>query len=378
MTVRIGIDGRVLTDRYHGIGRVTWELVREMAATPGVEVVVFAGEERSRRFDIDTLALLPDVEIAPVRLRAVDVRQLWRWRSLVRGALVDVMVFPYHLGAAPLLGCPTVALVHDCIFETDPRYVPSRSIGVAYRMMTSLVARTATIATVSRASAREVERYYGQRVDPGLVIGAGVDQQLRADPAAADRLAREYGLEPGYVLHVGAQRPHKNAAILVEAIARVPGARLVLVGSADERFGDEVGPAIERYAVADRVTRLPFVPEELLGSLYAGARLLAYPSLVEGFGLPVLEAMVARTPVLASDVPVLREVGGTAAQYVPPGCAEAWAAGITRLLADDDLHRGLVAAGAAHASHFTWGAAAARLVSACQTLTGTYLTEPIR
>ncbi|MEV6597193.1 glycosyltransferase family 1 protein [Actinoplanes sp. NPDC051346] len=378
MTVRIGIDGRVLTDRYHGIGRVTHELVRAMAGTPGVELVVFTGEQSaSRRFDLNLMAMLPGVEVVPVALNAVDVRQLWRWRPLLRGAMVDVMVFPYHLGAAPLLGRPAVALVHDCILETDPRFAPSPQVGFAYRIMTALVARTATIATVSRASAREVERFYGRRVHPDHVIGNGVDR-LRDDPAAARRLESEYGLEPGYVLHVGAQRPHKNVAVLVEAIAEVPDARLVLVGSADERFPDEVAPAIERYGVADRVTRLPFVPEELLGTLYARAALLAYPSLVEGFGLPVLEAMVSRTPVIASDVPVLREVGGSAALYVAPRCARAWAAAITRLLADDDLRDGLVAAGAAHASHFTWGAAAARLVSACHSLAGTYLAEAAR
>ena len=370
MTVRIGVDGRVLTDRYHGIGRVAYELCTEMARIPGVELVVFAGDERSRRFDLDTLAALPSVTVERVGMRAVDVRQLWRWRSVLRRSGVDVMFFPYHLGASPVAGKPCISLLHDCIFETDPRFVPSWPVGVAYRLLTAMVARTSTVATVSHASAREVERYYGRRVHPDHVISNGVDPRLGGGAASVDRL----GLTPGYVLHVGAQRPHKNVAVLVEAIAQVPGARLVLVGSADERFPDEVGPAIDRYGVGDRVVRLPFVPEELLGAVYANAGLLAYPSLVEGFGLPMLEAMVARTPVLAADVPVLREVGGAAAHYVSPRCAKAWAASIARLLTDDDLRSGLVAAGAAHASHFTWGSAAQRLVAACRSLTGGHLT----
>jgi len=374
MTIRIGVDGRVLTDRYHGIGRVAYELCAEMAKLPDVELVVFTGDQGSRRFDWNTLAALPHVSVQPVGMKPVDVRQLWRWRTVLRRAGVDVMFFPYHLGASPVAGVPCLSLVHDCILETDPRFVPSWPVGVAYRLLTSLVVRTSTVATVSHASAREVERYYGRRVHPGHVISNGVDPRLGGDAAAVGRL----GLTPGYVLHVGAQRPHKNVAVLVEAIADVPDARLVLVGSADERFPDEVGPAIERHGVADRVVRLPFVPEELLGAVYAQAGLLAYPSLVEGFGLPMLEAMVAGTPVLAADVPVLREVGGAAAHYVSPGCPKAWAAAITRLLADDDLRTGLVAAGAAHASRFTWDAAAARLVSACRSLSGTYLTDAVR
>lgn len=364
MAIRIGVDGRVLTDRYHGIGRVAFSLLREMALIPGVELVIFAGDQGSRRFDLATIP----AEIVPVGMAAVDVRQLWRWRPVLRRSGVDVMFFPYHLGASPVPGKPGVALVHDCILETDPRFVPSRAVGWAYRIMTALVARRVTVATVSAASAREVERFYGRRVSPDLVIPNGVEPF----PGGVE-LSRlgELGIEPGYVLHVGAQRPHKNVKVLVEAIAAVPGARLVLVGSADERFQDEIGPAIQRYGVSDRVTRLPFVPEDLLGTVYAGAALVAYPSLVEGFGLPMLEAMLAGTPVLASDVPVLREVGGQAALYLAPTCAQAWTAAIERLGTDDDLRNSLVAAGAVHASRFTWSAAAARLVAACYSVSGT-------
>ena len=258
-----------------------------------------------------------------------------------------------------------MSLLHDCIFETDPRFVPSRRMYLAYRVMTAAVAWTSTVLTVSRASASEVERFYHRRVPAGQVIGNGVDQGLRCAPGAAERLRREFGLEPGYVLHVGAQRPHKNVPVLVEAVARVPDARLVLVGSADERFPDEVGPAIERLGLTGRVRRLEFVPEELLGALYAEASLLAYPSLVEGFGLPMLEAMVAGTPVLASDVPVLREVGGDAAAYAPPTDPVRWADAIERLRTDPEWRARLTATGTARAAEFTWAAVARRLVRAC-------------
>jgi glycosyltransferase involved in cell wall biosynthesis len=363
MTLRIGVDCRVLDDRYHGIGRVAYELAAAMAGMPGVHLVLFTGPGRSRRFDLAALAGRPAVSVRPTRMRPVAVSQLWRWRGELRRAGVDVMFFPYHLGASPIAGVPRVTLLHDCIFETDPRFVPSKRMYVAYRALTAAVAWTSTVLTVSGASAREVERFYRRRVPPERVISNGVDQR----PVTGDvrRLRDELGLEPGYVLHVGAQRPHKNVPVLVAALSRLPGARLVLVGSADERFADEVGPAVERYGLGDRVRRLSFVPEELLGAVYANAGLLAYPSLVEGFGLPMLEAMVAGTPVLAGDVPVLREVGADAAAYVPPTDPDRWAAAIGRLLTDTAWRDELTAAGRSRAGEFTWKVSAARLVRAC-------------
>ncbi|WP_432830731.1 glycosyltransferase family 4 protein [Dactylosporangium sp. CA-092794] len=365
MTLRIGIDGRVLDDRYHGIGRVTYALCREIATMPGTELVIFEGRTRSRRFDVDTLAAQPSVILHRVDLAPVDVRQFWRWRKILRHHPVDVMFFPYHLGASPLVSVPSLAMVHDCIFETDARFAPSRAVNYAYRTLTALITRSTTALTVSRASADEIHRHYGRRLEPHQVIPNGVDQHLTAASGATQRLREELGLARGYVLHVGAQRPHKNVGVLIDAVAQVPGVRLVLVGSPDTRFPDEAGPAIERHQLADRVVRLPFVPEELLGAVYAEAAVLAYPSLVEGFGLPVLEAMAAGTPVIASDVPALREIGGDAAAYVPPGDSTAWAATIRLVTTDQAVRDTLIAGGTARVAKFTWADAAHRLVAAC-------------
>jgi len=355
MTLRIGVDGRVLDDRYHGIGRVAYELCAEMARMPGVELVIFTGGRPSRRFDLDALARLPGVAVRRTGLRPVEVGQLWRWRRELRRAPVDVLFHPYHLGASPLAGVPRVSLLHDCIFETDRRFAPSPGTYLAYRAMTAAVAWTSTVLTVSRASAREVQRFYRRRAH---VIGNGVDQGLRA---AAGRAG--LGLEPGYVLHVGAQRPHKNVPVLVEAVARTPGVRLVLTGSADGRFPDEVGPAIARHGLQDRVVRLPFVAEEQLGALYAGACLLAYPSLVEGFGLPVLEAMACGAPVVTADRTALPEVVGDAAELADPEDPDALAAAIERAVAPARSAE-LRAAGPRRAAAFTWARCADRVVAA--------------
>jgi glycosyltransferase involved in cell wall biosynthesis len=336
-----------------------------MAAIPGVAQLIFLGEEPCTRFDLDALAAREHVTVHPIDMRPVERRQLWHWRPVLKGVSIDAMFYPYHLGASPFHGAPPqVVLVHDCIFETNARYAPDLKTAIAYRAATEAIIRTSTVLTVSESSACEVRKYYHRQA---VVIGNGVDQHLHGGPPELARLRAEFGLPQEYVLHVGVQRPHKNVPVLVEAIAAVPGLHLVLVGTPDERFEDKVGPAIERFGVADRVLRLPFVPEELLGALYAAADVFAYPSLVEGFGLPMLEAMEAGTPVIAADVPILREVGGAAALYAPPRDPGAWAASIRRLRADRDLRMKLRDEGRDKAKQHTWAQAARRLVDACAT-----------
>lgn len=385
MTLTLGVDGRVLTDRYHGIGRVAYALISEISEMPYVRVVVFTGRTGSRRFSLRGL----NVTIVPTGMNTIDPRQLWRWPRLLRTAGVDVMFFPYHLCASPFPSRPSLALVHDCILETNPAYSPSRATAAAYRALTWLITRNLTIATVSAASAAELARYYKIRISPQNIIPNGAQLPPATPPSPAPASPAPAAPTPhptypdltpdkGYILHVGAQRPHKNVPLLVEAIARVPGARLVLVGSADERFPDLVGPAIERLGVRERVTRLAFVPEGRLAELYANAALLAYPSRVEGFGLPVLEAMLAGTPVICGDVPVLREVGGAAALYAPVDDPGEWARTIARLLDDGFLRDDLARAGAAHAAEFTWAAAAQKLVSACRRQVGSAADDVVR
>jgi glycosyltransferase involved in cell wall biosynthesis len=166
-----------------------------------------------------------------------------------------------------------------------------------------------------------------------------------------------YGLDPGYVLHVGALQPRKNATALIDAFAGLDGGELVLVGR--DRGGlDAVRERIAAHGLEPRVRLLGHVPEADLPAVYGAARVLCMPSLYEGFGLPVLEAMACGTPVVASATTALGEAVGDAGLTVDPESVAAIRAALAGVLGDDGLHERLREAGLRRASEFTWERAA--------------------
>ena len=353
----------MLDERYHGIARVTEALLRQWAGRADVDVTVFVrAGQRSERFDLPAL-----IEGSGFRRAAFDTAltspaQWWRWPGALRRAEVDAALFPYHLGAALAGPCRRYAIIHDCIFEADPSFAPDARTRLLYTWVTRAVIRRTHVLTPSRASADEITRVYGATLSDAAVIPWGVDPSFEG--AATRSTVDGLTMPATYHLHVGARRPHKNVATLVEALALLPASQsLALVGTVDSRWPDSVVDAARRLGVADRVLHIPHVSEEGLKALYAGARTFLYPSLVEGFGLPLLEAMAAGVPVVASDIPVFREVAGEAAVFVAPNEPAAWAAAVN-VLRDDHRRAEVIELGREHAARATWLAAGASALAA--------------
>jgi glycosyltransferase involved in cell wall biosynthesis len=165
----------------------------------------------------------------------------------------------------------------------------------------------------------------------------------------------QYDLPERFILTVGARRPHKNHGVLLYALAMMPPTvSLVIVGNSDPKFRDSLPQQISRLGLGSRVRLVPTVTEEALPAVYRAASVFAFPSLVEGYGLPPLEAMSAGVPVVSSAVPALAEVCESAAILVPPHDAAAWAAAMTRVLDDSAAASAMVAAGTAAATAATW------------------------
>ncbi|MGD0602299.1 MAG: glycosyltransferase family 1 protein [Streptosporangiaceae bacterium] len=363
--LRILVDGRVMQDRYHGIGRYTYELLRELSLREAELVVVHSPD--TGRLDVGELMSRRTVRAVPSRVPVTSPRSQWLLLRAVLMTRPDVVFVPYHLSTPVLAGrVPVVSVIHDCVFERDAACHGPSAFSLAYRTATRLAIRAAAaLATPSQAARRDIRRFYRAEVPDGAVLPHGVGPQFfslagRPRPAGP-------GLPDRYILHVGAQRPHKNQRVLVEAMpalrASHPGLGLVLVGQPDPRFPDEVGPLVTALGVSDLVYRWPSVDDAVLLDLYANAAVFAYPSLVEGFGMPVLEAMAAGLAVVASDAEAVREVAAGGALIVPAAATAAWIQALDRVLTDPDVARDLRERGRAIAAGHTWARSAERTLS---------------
>ncbi|HHH42326.1 MAG TPA: glycosyltransferase family 1 protein [Chloroflexi bacterium] len=363
---RIAFDARYINDRYHGIGRYAFRLLEAMvAAAPERTFIVFRGRGQDSRFDWSGLAARPNVELREGPWPLYWPHEQLLWPLLLRRSRADLFHTPYF--AAPLLApCPVVVTVHDLIFDRYPAYMPWGWARPYYRLLMAWGTRRAKrVIAVSQATAADLTHFYGTPPERIAVVPEGVDPGF-APPSDPDRrraLRWRYGLLRPFVLTVGARRPHKNLGRLVRAFSRVAVEvphDLVFVGEADPRFPDEARQAVIEEGIGHRVRFLGWVAEADLPGLYSLADLVVLPSLVEGFGLPALEAMACGTPVLAAATSSLPEVVGEAGVLVDPHDVSAMAGALRGLLHDEALRCRLSEMGRQRAATFTWAATAQR------------------
>lgn len=267
-------------------------------------------------------------------------------------------------------GITTVATLYDLIPLHDPaaHFPPRRAEQrYGYARYLRLLQRADRLIAISEASKRDaVERL---RIAPARIVVTplAVDER-RFYPRPAEEIERvttQYGLRQPYFLHVGASAPHKNTATMLRAFAlfqRENGRdhALYIAGKWNPGALASLHATYPDLVATGSVRVLGFVPDDDLPALYGGATAFVYPSLIEGFGLPVLEAMRCATPVLTSRTSSLPEAGGGAALYVDPTSAEEIAAALQRLAHQPDLRADLVARGLRRAELFSWERTAAQ------------------
>jgi glycosyltransferase involved in cell wall biosynthesis len=222
-----------------------------------------------------------------------------------------------------------------------------------------LAHRADRIAADTEVSRNEIVKRLGMSPSKVAVTGAGVDD-------AWFKLERRRS-DPPYFLAVGTVEARKDLETAVRAIVSLAGVRLVSVGP-QTKYAARVLAVARELAVADRVELRGYVSEETLHELYAGATALVFPSRYEGFGLPPLQALAAGVPVVAADIPVLREVLGDCALWARPGDAESFTDRLRQALAHDPGLREMGERGRMHARQLTWATVADRLVRVYRSL----------
>lgn len=371
--LRIAIDDSAAFNQGAGIGRYARNLVpaaTQLLADSDVTLWYAPVRPGSAEFTEATLAAFagqrgPRVRRGPLSRRRMD--QLWfrarlpvPFRLLAGGA--DLVYSP-DFTAPPDLGMPRIVTVHDLAFLIRPEYAPGPLRHYLSSVVPSQVEQAARVIAVSQTTANDLQERLD--VDPTriIVVPNGVDDRFFAAQPIESNARVALGLPSDYLLMVGTLEPRKNHLTLFAALDCLPmGSRLPLVVAG--RKGWEYEPilrAAEPLRESGRVVMLDYVPDALLPSLYAGASAVIYPSWYEGFGLPVLEALATGVPVVASDVPALREVGGDSVFFAAPSSAEAIAGAIERALASDQRHDSMVQQRQMRARQFRWSTSGAIL-----------------
>lgn len=355
-----------------GIGRYTAELARLLPQSPGsgadsdaVELVPFVA--RHRRSTIEAaLGRFGLTGLDPVRLSLPRPLLYDTWNlagapplGLLHKSLrgIDLVHAP-SLAVPPSSGVPIIVTAHDAAALVFPDTYTRRGRWFHERGSIAAARRAEIVIAPTQAAAEEITSHTPIPMEKIRIVPHGVAQVTVGDGlVAATRSTFGIGDEP-YVLWVGTLEPRKNLPVLVEAFGAVVRAgdlphRLVIVGP--EGWLDTADTIREpARLLGDRIRFTGSIRADRLVALYKGADLLAFPSLHEGFGLPVLEAMAQETAVLCSDIPVLQEVGGDAARYLPPEDVGAWGDALVELLRDDAQRERLAKAGRARADGFTW------------------------
>jgi glycosyltransferase involved in cell wall biosynthesis len=255
---------------------------------------------------------------------------------------------------------PLLLSIHDIIHITDPASKNSAKAWMYARPVLQLAARKAEhIVTVSDYSRAQIIERIGISPSKVSTIYNGVNGRFsKIDrQEAAEAVYKFAGVRSPYILYVGNLKPHKNVSRLLQAYAvlrkRIRAAPELLIVGDDARFRKALLEERLRLGIQDSTYVVPFVPEELLPQIYAAAEVLVMPSRIEGFGLPVLEAMSCGTPVICSRAASLPEVGGDAVLYFDHSSTEELAATLQRLLESTDLQESSRVKGLERAKGFT-------------------------
>lgn len=363
--MRIAFDGTTLRPGRTGVGYYTDHLLRHTAAdASGDEITVVSNAP---------------VEVAqplPGHVRC-DVSGVWLpravWMQLqlprvLRRLRPDVVHFTN--GMVPI-ACPvpSVVTIHDMSLTMYPSFHPMRRV-LLNRPFVNLAARRAdAIITVSESARRDIVSLYGIDRSRVHVVHEAAAPSFRVihDPFELQRVRDQYRLADRFILYVGTIEPRKNLPTLLEAFARrkVVGDlpyQLVCAGPYGWLSRD-IDAQIERLRVRDAVRFTGYVPFEDLPAIYNLAEIFAFPSVYEGFGLPVVEAMACGTPVVTGRVAALNEVSGGAAEQVEPLDADVLGDALVALSKNRERREELSARGLARAAAFSWQRAAAETLN---------------
>ncbi len=362
--MRIGIDARFFGgEQSKGLGRYTQKLIEQLAEHDGPHTyVIFLQPESLRLWKAPNDKF--SVVVAPYHWYsfAEQLGMPWKiWR-----ARVDVMHFP-HFNVPLLYRKPFIVTIHDLIINHFPTERATTLGPFLYTfkhlagqwVMRHAVRFSQRIITVSEFSKHDIVNYYG--IDPQKVVVTyeAADPVTPAENTNAKQILERYRIRKPYLLYIGNAYPHKNLEMMIDVLKELKRRQqpipwqMVFVGREDYFYARLKQHAWSKN-VDDHTVFTGFVPDSELSVLYAHAEAYVFPSLYEGFGLPPLEAMTQRTPVLSANTSCLPEILGDAAEYFDPADVSAIIDAIQRVMHNTERRQTLIQNGDVQVRQYSW------------------------
>lgn len=360
--MKIGVDARLLSTRLTGIGRYTHEMVNAMLRQ-GADLTLFSPAPIIHPLHTGT----GRHDIRAWRAAGSVGRVVWghgilpRW---VRESGVDAFWGPAHRlpGSLPK-GMRSCVTIHDLVWKHAGETMRPLSRLMDKTFMPQAIRRADCVVAVSDSTRNDILRQWPDIAAPVHTIYPGISRT--AQPLDPSVLVR-WNIHPPYCLFVGTIEPRKNLGRLIDAYARLPevARQVSLIIAGGRGWGDsDLAAAINKAGLGERVRLTGYVDESELATLYAHAHALAMPSLYEGFGLPLVEAIAYGLPIITGNGSSMPEVAGDAAITVDPLDVDAMARGLETLFLDEDVRTRLATAGRERRRLFDWDEAAARLLA---------------
>jgi glycosyltransferase involved in cell wall biosynthesis len=360
----IAIDGyEANIENRVGIGRYAYELLKNIYSLPknkDIQFRIYLPQEP--RDDMPK-------ETSWWTYRVAKPKKLWTFIGLPFAILTDspqadVVFSPTHY-IPRFISIPRVMSIMDMSFLEYPELFRARDLHKLVRWTRYSAKHAVKIFTISDASKNDIIRRYGSKADNVVVTYPGLS--MKNNQKTDNSLQKKFGIEKHYILSVGTLQPRKNYVRLIEAFSiflkknkqKFGKIQLVIAGKKGWMY-EEIAAAPVKFGIGDSVKFIDFVDDMFLPSLYKNALCFALPSLYEGFGLPVAEAMMQGCPVVVSDVSSLPEIAGKAGIYVDPNSSESIAQGLLTAVRQRNLMQGKyrVTKGLEKIKEFTWEKAA--------------------
>ena len=364
--MRIAFDGTTLTPGRTGVGYYTEHLLQHLAREveqTGDEIIVVSNKQIDTQRPLPNHVRVHEGHRFPVRIG---------WMQMCAARALDALrpdVAHFTNGMIPI-GTPvsTIVTIHDMSLRLYPQCHPVRRLLLNRPLMHVAIRDAASIVTVSDSARRDLLRLHGVPADRVSVVHEAASPAFQPidDRAELERVRVRYNLPPRFILYVGTIEPRKNLVRLIEAFAdaRARGVphHLVCVGPYGWASRD-LSSRIQRLGLKDLVHFTGYVRFEDLPAIYNLGDFFVFPSLYEGFGLPVVEAMASGIPVITSSTSSLGEIAADAAETIEPTSTEAIAAAIVRLATDEDRRRDLAERGRRRAQMFSWAQTAKQMLA---------------